>query len=238
MAAVLACGPGAVVSHQSAAALWLLLPRPDDAPVDVIPHAGDRGRRADIRAHRVPRLAAEDVTGVDGIPVTTPARTLLDLAAVVSLRELEQALAQAERRQLATDEDLMAVIERNPTRRGVRVLRRLLERGATPAFTRSDAEARFLALIRRAQLPDPEVNVMFAGYEIDFLWRSERLAVEIDGFAFHGARSSFERDRRRDAQLSARGLHVIRVTWRQIVREPEAVLVRTAQTLARCGFRQ
>jgi very-short-patch-repair endonuclease len=98
-------------------------------------------------------------------------------------------------------------------------------------MARSEAEERFLALVRRAGLPEPEVNVALHGYEIDFLWRDERLAVEIDGYAFHGDRDAFEADRRRDADLAARGIQVMRVTWRRIAKDPVATLVLLAQVL-------
>ncbi len=103
---------------------------------------------------------------------------------------------------------------------------------ANPALARSEAEERFLALVRRAGLPEPEVNVALHGYELDLLWRDEGLAVEIDGYAFHGDRDAFEADRRRDAVLAAHGLQVFRITWRQITEEPEATLVLVTQALA------
>ncbi|MGH7502427.1 MAG: endonuclease domain-containing protein [Longimicrobiales bacterium] len=109
----------------------------------------------------------------------------------------------------------------------------LIERGASPPLTRSAAEEHFLGLIRKAQLREPEVNMQVEGYEVDFVWRSERLVVEIDGRAFHSSDRSFESDRRRDGVLVAAGLRVMRVTWRQIVNEPEALLVRLTQALAR-----
>jgi very-short-patch-repair endonuclease len=233
MAAVLACGPGSVVSHRSAAALWQLLAHAGDhAPVDITVQGCDRGRRQGIRPHRVARLEPDEVTKLDGIPITTPARTVIDLAGGVSGRELAQAVAQAGRRQLTSDAALLSLIARHPGRRGIRALRALLRSSAEPALTRSEAEERFLALIRKAQLAMPEVNVMVGGYEIDFLWRAECVAVEVDGYAFHSSQGKFESDRRRDARLSASGLRVIRATWRQLVSEPEAMLVRLAQTLA------
>jgi very-short-patch-repair endonuclease len=88
-------------------------------------------------------------------------------------------------------------------------------------------------LVRRARLPSPEINIRLGSYEVDFLWPRERVIVEVDGYAFHSSRRAFEDDRRRDADLAARGFHVILITWRQIVSEPEAVLVRLAQALAR-----
>jgi len=100
-------------------------------------------------------------------------------------------------------------------------------------MTRSGAEERFLDLVRRGRLPQPETNVVVRGHEVDFLWRAERLVVEVDGFAFHASRRSFESDRRRDAELAAAGWRVVRVTWRQVVDEPHATLVCVAQALAR-----
>lgn len=128
---------------------------------------------------------------------------------------------------------LLALLARYPRRPGVAKLQVLLDTAGKPALTRSQAEERFLELVRRAQLSVPEVNVAIHGYEIDFLWREERLAVELDGYAFHGDRAAFEADRGRDADLAARGIQVLRVTWRQVTAESEATLARVAQALAR-----
>jgi very-short-patch-repair endonuclease len=232
MAAVLACGERALLSHRSAAALWRLLSKHADQPVEVTVAVRHVPRRAGIRSHKTARLMADEVTTLRRIRVTTPARTLLDLASELPTRELEQAIAQAERTYTGTQRRLLALLARYPARPGTPKLRELLRGPGRPALARSAAEERFLALVRRAQLPAPEVNVEVAGYELDFFWRGARLAVEIDGWAFHGDRDAFEADRRRDAALAARGIHVVRITWRQIVDEPEAVLVRLAQALA------
>lgn len=232
-AAALCCGPTAVVSHRSAATLWgLLPPLGEAAPVDITDPEHNRRIRG-IRSHRVVSLSESQVTKVTGIPVTTAARTIIDIAANVRGRMMEQALAQVERHELASAGELLDLIERHPKRHGMRPLRALLEDDASPAMTRSEAEERFLALLRKTGLPDPEVNIAVGRYELDFFWRVERVAVEVDGFAFHSSRRRFEGDRRRDAQLAARGIRMVRVTWRQIQREPEAVLVRLAQILAR-----
>jgi very-short-patch-repair endonuclease len=174
----------------------------------------------------------DEVTEVDAVPVTSAARTLADIAGEVGMRELERALVRAERQGLTDPAEVERVVARRPHTRGVRGLRCLLRDGERRALTRSEAEERLLELVRRARLPSPEVNVPLAGYEVDFLWRAARLVLEVDGFAYHSSRASFERDRRRDASLSARGFRVIRITWRQIAREAEAVLVRLAQALA------
>lgn len=176
-------------------------------------------------------MQPDEVTRLRQIPVTTPARTLLDLATVLPSRELEQAIAKAERMHAGTQRRLLALLARYPSRAGTPKLRELLDGSRNPALTRSEAEERFLELVRRAGLPAPDTNVHVHGYELDFLWREERLAVEVDGFAFHSDRSAFEADRRRDADLAASGIQVIRVTWRQIRDEPEATLARLAIAL-------
>jgi len=232
IAAVLACGAAAVVSHWSAAALWELLPPRDRAaPVDISLPRGDR-RRPGIRIHRVCTLPPDEVTKLDGIPITTPARTLLDVASALPRRELERALAQALGKRLVRRPTLIKLLNRHARHPGARRLRALLE-SAQPAFTHSEAEEHFLALLRKAQLPMPEVNAPLGGYKVDFFWRAERLVTEIDGFAYHSSTDMFESDRRRDAVLATTGVRVIRVTWRQLVNEPEAVLVRLALALAR-----
>ena len=221
------------MSQRSAAALWELLPDGDrSAPVDVIIPEGDY-RKPHIRVHRMPNLRPCEVTTLERIPITTPARTLLDVAAAAPGRELERALAQALNRRVTNRAVLLELLSHQHVRRaGASRLRALLESGQ-PAFTRSEAEEQFLALIRKAQLPAPEVNVKVGGLEVDFLWRAERFVTEIDGFTFHSSAGTFESDRRRDAVLAAAGMRVTRVTWRQMVNEPEALLVRLAQALAR-----
>lgn len=231
MAAVLACGPGSVLSHRSAATLWGLLPPPGDAtPVDVTVRARDRRRRPGVRLHRGPALGRSETTVVDVLPTATAARTLLDLGDELGSRELEGTLARAEREGLVTRRQLIAGVARR--RRHVGPLRALLEPGMEAALTWSEAEQRLLELLRASRLPRPEGNVPVSGYEVDFLWRTQRLVVEVDGFAYHASRVRFERDRIRDARLAARGFRVVRVTWRQIVREPEATVARLAQALA------
>jgi very-short-patch-repair endonuclease len=230
LAAVLACRPGAVLSHPSAAGLWRLLPRPK-GDVDVTVPGRNPGRKPGIRVHRVIALDPRDIRKLGGIPITSPARTILDLASVVRRRDLEQALAEAYARRLARRSEFVSLLARRSSRPGTHALRTLLEDG-TPALTRSQAEERLLALIRAAELPQPEVNIRIGRHEVDFVWRDQRLIVEVDGFRFHSSRSEFERDRRRDAELGTLGFRVMRVTWRQIVNEPEALVARLATALA------
>lgn len=233
MAAVLACGPGGVVSHVTALALHGLASKePARAPVHVSMAGTDGGRRPGIRPHRVPALAPSDWQRIEGVPVTTPVRTLLDVAAAVPARTLERAYAQAARDGRATPEAIEAALVRRGPVPGAGRLRRLASASTPPAFTRSEAEERLLEWIGRAGLPPPETNVRVGGLELDCAWRAFRVAVEVDGFAFHGSRTSFEADRHRDARLASLGYRVVRITWRQLDLEPVATVTRIAQVLA------
>jgi very-short-patch-repair endonuclease len=230
LGAILACGRGAVISHRTAAALWRLLPNRDREVHVTVP--GRDCRRSDgIRIHRVAALDRRDVRKLSGIPITSPARTILDIAGSVSTRELEQAVAEAEARRLVRRSELRSLVARVGPRRGVAPLRSLLGTGARPALTRSEAEERLLTLIKAAELPLPETNVLVAGHEVDFLWREAKLVVEVDGFQFHGSRTAFERDRERDAAIAGLGYRVVRVTWRRIVDRPGAVVAAIAAAL-------
>lgn len=234
MAAVLACGPGAVVSHRSAAWIWELLPRPrETGPVEITVPRRARPRRPGILTHRSDALSADETTVLDALPVTTPGRTLRDLSTRIATRELSRAAARAERLGHTDAGELSELVARHRGRPGAPLLRAALHVEGGPAFTRSEAEERFLDLIGSGGLPAPEANVVVRGHELDFLWRAAGIAVEVDGFGFHASRRSFENDRRRDAELAAAGVYVIRVTWRQIVDEPSATLVHVAQALAR-----
>lgn len=230
LGAVLACGPGAVLSHRSAAGRWRLLPPPRDE-VDVTVSGRRRESKRGIRVHRVAALDRRDIRRLGGIPVTAPARTLVDIAGEVSARELERALAEAHSRRLVRRNELAALLAQVGRRPGVAALRSLIETDAIPSLTRSEAEERLLALVRAAELPAPETNIRIGRHEVDFLWRDQALIVEVDGFQFHSSRVAFERDRLRDAELSAHGFRVVRITWRQIKDRPEALVARIAAAL-------
>jgi very-short-patch-repair endonuclease len=241
MAAVLACGAGASagagaaagvgVAHRSAAVVWYLRAANDDAEIDVIVRGAGGRRRPGIRIHRSTSLAPQDIRHLRGLPVTTPGRTLIDLAESATDRELERATHEAITRRLLNARRLLSDLGQYRGRRGIGRLRELLERGEAPTITRSEAEERFLALVRAAGLPSPEVNVRIHGHEVDFLWREQGLVVEVDGFQFHSTRDAFERDRRRDAHLQGAGLRVLRVTWRQVVELPYATLTQVVRAL-------
>ena len=229
MAAVLAAGPRVVVSDGSAGYLWALLP----APANYVELTGPpRALRTGLRMHQR-SLGPSDVTRCRGIPVTSVVRTILDLAGGVAFEELERVVAEAERRGLIRLRRLEAALEHHPHRPGAPALRALLRRETAPAFTRSVAERRLLALVRAAGLPTPEHNLVVTGNERDLVWLEEGLVVEIDGWEYHGGRRAFEADRARDAALIAQGLRPMRFTWRQLTEHPHAVVADLAQALAR-----
>ncbi len=233
LAAVLACGPGAALSHRSAArslGLW----RRSQARVDVSASRGRAGQPG-IELHRPRSLHREDVTEHECIPTTTVHRTLLDLASIVTPGDLERALAQAEVLRLLDIRGLSAAMERANGHRGLRALRGAL--AIEPQLTRSALERRFLGLVRAARLPEPEVNLWLtlgAGeqFQIDFLWRDEHLAVEADSRRFHDHRRAFEGDRARDAKLTLAGYRPVRFTHRQITTDPDWVVRTLSRLLA------
>lgn len=233
-AGVLACGDESFVSHRAAAAVHgFVPPLVESAPVSVSTRRDVRIRHAGLRIHRVSRLAEDEVAIIEGLPLTSATRTLLDLGSVSGSRELERALAYALRARLVDRAALQSLIARHPRHPGRRCLRALLEREGAPAFTRSEAERRFLDLVRENGLPGPEANVIVEGFEVDFLWRRQRLVVEVDGRAYHDGDPAFERDRDRDALLMAAGFRTMRVTWKKLVGEPGRLLVSLSQALVR-----
>jgi very-short-patch-repair endonuclease len=212
MAAVLACGEGAVLSHRSAAMHWGML-KPVSSPVDVtVSGTAGRDRRKGIRVHRSTSLMPNAVTIRKGIPTTTPARTIRDLRRVVDRPTLEAAVAQAEINHLPIG-DLPGLLHEP---------------------TRSELERRFLRLCRRHGLPKPEVNVRVGPYEVDFLWRDRKVIVETDGYATYGGRSAFNGDKTRDARLRTVGYSVQRFAYRHVTHEA-AFVAETVRALLGAG---
>jgi very-short-patch-repair endonuclease len=223
MAAVLACGPDAVLSHRSAAVLWRL--REDRRTLIDVTAPNRRGRiPAGIDAHRDGSLTPADRTEVYGIPCTSVPRTLLDLAAVVPVWELRKAISEAEVLRVLNHDAVRRLIKRSRGRRGVARLRMLMDEiHPQTKRTRSELEIFFLRMCERAGLPQPEVNVkLHVGGRTtmpDFLWREAGLIVEADSREFHDTGSAFEGDREREQRLQLAGWRVSRCTWRQIERE-------------------
>lgn len=226
MAAVLAGGPGAVLSHRSAAALWGMRGASGGRVEITVPKK--LGRRLGLRAHRA-QLPGDEITTVDGIPVTSPPRTILDLAAGLQRHELERTIEQAQVLRLQDRLSVSDLLDRYPGRRGTATLRGLIEAGKVrERVTRSELERRFLSLLEEAGLPLPSTNVHLTAdghtYEVDCLWAQERLVVELDSRAFHDDDAAFDRDRARDRRLAAAGWTTLRVTWRQIEEDAAGVL--------------
>jgi Transcriptional regulator, AbiEi antitoxin/Protein of unknown function (DUF559) len=228
MAAVIACGPGAALSHRSAAALWRIRQR-GSGLVDVTVPSQNGRRRPGIRLHRSARLRSEEVTARDGIPVTTVARTLLDLADVLQRQALKRAVTETEYLNLFDLTSINAVVEANPGRRSARLLSAIETSGDR---TRSPLEDRFLAFIDRYGVEQPQTNVWIAGYEVDFVWPHARLVVELDGLAAHTTRAALNADRLRDRKLWRSGLRTMRLTS-EALEDERAVL----DDLAQAGVR-
>jgi very-short-patch-repair endonuclease len=242
MAAVLACGPGAVLSHRSAAALWGL--REDRRPLIDITAPNRRGRiPKGISAHRDSFLVSADRTVVNGIPCTSVPRTLLDLAASMPIREVRKVVAEAEVLRVLDIAAVRELIRRSRGRRGVARLRLLLdELDPETKRTRSELERMFLRMCTRAGLPRPEVNVPLSvegrRLEADFLWRDAGLIVEADGHRFHDTGSAFESDRRREQSLQLAGWQVSRCTWAHVMHEPRDLATRIQGLLAQANHRR
>jgi very-short-patch-repair endonuclease len=239
-AALLVCGEGAIISHATAAALHGLRGT-QPVLIDVIA-PGQVGRKIDgIRSHHVPSPRGEEIVPVNRIPVTSPSRTVVDLAGSLGRRSLRAMVEQAAVLGLL---DLPAIdAASTPGRRGNSALQEILRAWrsdpAQPADAmqpdpgqadelRSTLEAKVLALIRAHEIPTPLCNQALAvdgtTYTVDLLWRKQRLVVEADGHRFHGNRLAFERDRRRDRDLAMAGYRVLRVTWKQVETEAEAIM--------------
>lgn len=217
MTAVLAGGPGAVLSHRSAAELWGIGEEHPRFCEVTVPRR--RRMRPRIRWHHS-ALATDEIADRNAIPLTSLHRTLLDLAAVLDRERLSDAVDRAEALRLGDRVPLAELLDRHRGRRGLASLRAVLAEGTEPAFTRSRLERRFLRMLAREGLPRPEVNAIVAldaqVYEADCLWRRSRLIVELDGRSTHARRAAFESDRERDRVLMAAGWRVVRVTWRQL----------------------
>jgi very-short-patch-repair endonuclease len=224
LAAVFACGPGAVLSHRSAAALWGL--RPGWRDVLEVSAARTMVRQPGIALHRPRALDADERTVENGIPVTTVSRTITDCADLVSRAELRKLLEQAEVLRLDATPRVI------PGRRGAgRLAAALAELGPVVRLTRSELEDRFLALCRQTGLPLPRTNTLIEGMEVDFCWPERRVAVETDGWEAHGTRTAFRRDRRRSAMLQLAGWTVLRFTYDDVVRDPGYVRTTLAHFL-------
>lgn len=219
-----------MLSHSSAAWLWGIVPELELPPAVSVPSRGRR--KPSIRLHHAPALADEDRALRGRIPLTSVARTLLDLASGARGGGLARAIERSEQLELFDLREVDAVLARATKHRGAGRLRQALDLYREPSFTRSELERSFLELVREAGLPAPSTGVFVAGHEIDMYWERERFAVELDGFEYHRTRAAFERDRIRQEELKLAGIEMIRLTARRIEREPRVVARRLATLLA------
>lgn len=221
MAATLACGPGALLSHGSAAALWRI-GKDQGGPIDVSVTSGSARHHPGIALHRRSSLTERERTTCERIPVTTPIVTLIDLAAMLGGGQLERAIGEADRLGLASPGALRAALDELERRPGIRVLRTLLDRH-TFRLTDSELERRFLPLVQRAGLSAPQTRRRVNGYRVDFFWPELGLVVETDGLRYHRTAAQQARDRERDQAHAAAGLTPLRFTHAQVRYEPERV---------------
>lgn len=222
MAAVLAYGDRARLSHRSAAALWGLV-APRRGPVDVTAPNGKPGRPG-IALH-TGRIHEEERAIEARIPVTSVSRTLVDLAGILDKAQLRRAFEEADRLRLLELRALARSCERAKRRRGVTELRRLIDAAAAPSYPLTPLEERFAEFCRArlGDLPAPHTNVLVLGREVDALWPAQRLVIEMDSWEFHRHRAAFEDDRARDAAFKVAGYTVIRLTHRRLKLEPDEV---------------
>jgi very-short-patch-repair endonuclease len=232
MAAVLACGPAALLSHDTAAALWGI--RRATARLEVSVVSGAKRRPQGITVHRQRGLRPEHITRLHGIPVTSPIRTLIDIALRLDRDQLEAAINQADKLDLCDPEELRSALDDMPGQPGVRSLRSVLDR-RTFTLTDSELERRFLRIVRSIGLAKPETGVYVNGFKVDFYWPELGLVVETDGLRFHRTPAQQVRDRLRDQAHTAAGLTPLRFTRAQVRFEPGYVAQTLEAVAARLG---
>jgi very-short-patch-repair endonuclease len=234
MAAVLACGDSAVLSHSSAAALWRI-GNEDRGVIELSLPSSFHRRRPGIRIHRRPSLAARDITARHNIPVTTPIRTLIDMALRLDRRGVERMINEADKYDLTNPPALRKALDQRVGEPGVARLRQLLDR-RTFRLTKEELERRFLPLARKAGLPVPLTGQWVNEFEVDFYWPDLGLVVETDGLRYHRTPAEQARDRLRDQAHTAAGLTQLRFTHEQVRYEPDYVRKILAQTASRLAI--
>jgi hypothetical protein len=231
LAAVRACGDGALLSHRTGATSWNVM-RATGGVIHVTVLRSQRPKRG-IVLHQVRRLDDRDrAISDDGIPVTSLARTLLDIAETESNQTLRRAWDEAERLRLLDVRAVAELCERSRGRRGLRPLTTLLTEMRPTPHTKRELEALFFDFCHAQGLSLPACNVLIEGYEVDAFWPSHQLVVELDSWEFHRGRRAFERDRERDAVLQAAGYRVVRITWRRLAHDPGGVAALIRRLLA------
>lgn len=232
LAALYACGKGSFISHHSAAFVWGLRTTPP-AQVEVSVVGGGCRSREGIRVHRIKAIDRAEVRRHEGLWISTPARAVLEVAATCTMDELADVVDHGVAERVLTPRDLEAVLARNRGRRGAARLAEILGDESGRVISRSRAEKAFVKLIRDARLPFPEVNQRLGHYEPDFMWREERVIVELDSYGFHGGPGRFQNDREKDLDYRDWGFDVLRPTRNHVVHQPARVLVSVVRALER-----
>jgi very-short-patch-repair endonuclease len=231
-AALLACGGRSVICDRSALWLWAMQKsRPPDVHILAIGH--HCRSRPGIRLHLTPAIDDRDTRTRHGLPVTSPSRALIEFAATAPAIELDAAVAEGRAHRLVKTGELETAVARAGRMLGAARMRAFLTEENGPGITRSEAERRFRRYLGEAQLPQPQTNVPIGGHNADFLWETEKVILEVDSWQFHGHRSAFESDRRKDMALRDAGYVVIRVTWNQFTKELMFVIAHVARALDR-----
>ncbi len=223
---MLACGPGAMLSHESAASLWGFLPR-WSFPLEVTTEV--KRSRPGITTHRCRSLGPSDITHQRGVPTTTRARTILDIAPALAAKQLTRLVNDALRSRHLRRTALQNIVDRNPFHPGAKLLRPFAE--TTANSTASDFEDEFLAFVQRYGLPTPQINVIVHGREVDAYFPDAKLIVEADGWEFHNDRQAFEDDRERDAENLRHGLNTLRITRQRMTHTPDREAERLQEIL-------
>jgi very-short-patch-repair endonuclease len=232
LAALLACGQGSFISHRSAAFVWGLRKNPPaQAEVSVV--GRECRSRAGMRVHRIQRIDRAELRRHEGLWISSPARAVLEVAATATMDELADLVDNGVADRLLTPRELKAVLARNRGRRGAARLAEVLGDESAMVISRSRAEKAFVKLIRDARLPFPEVNQSLGRYVPDFMWREERLIVELDSYGFHGGPGSFHNDHEKDLFYRDEGFDVLRPTRNHVVHQPARVLVSVVRALER-----
>lgn len=232
-AALLACADHAVLSHWTAIAIWNLLPSRRSDIVHVTLVAGRNRTQSGITVHRTTRLDRQDVRMRHGVPVTSPARTLFDMAPGLTNRQLERGLDEALSTGITRRSQVADTVARMPGRPGASRLSALLDPGRPRTTTRNDGEERLLMLLRDADVPEAEANYRWNEFSFDLYWPAYRVAVELDSPQYHSTRSALVRDRRKDAACDAAQIDLLRVGYEQLEEKPFGVAARIVRRIER-----
>jgi very-short-patch-repair endonuclease len=232
MGALLSCGPEALLSHRSAAKLWGLTPTLDTSTIDIVTPLATVRRRPGIQTHRRTDLGPQHRREVEGIPVTDPVSTLVDLASCVPEWQVERAINDADRLDLIDPEALRIAVDTFPPKPGMANMRRLLH---LDALTDTGLERKFLAIVRAANLPLPETQAQVSGYRVDFYWPNLGLVIEADGWRYHRTAGEQATDHRRDQAHARAALTTLRFSESQIRYRPDEVRRTLATVASRLG---